>query len=203
MELIKVGQKLNISFPKEDKIVEITATISGIYDDRLVIELPQYFMRYIEYLEVGELLTIKVFSKIGTVDFNTIVISSPLEDEFSVELDYNAMKLTPTEEIPMVEAVEVMNVIFGEQVFRVNTFEIATKYVKFYSDYSFEVGDEIECGLILPEKCGIIKFKGQISFVDPVYDNEFTVSYTMMTEEDRQTLLYYIYLYSNDVDDDN
>ena len=203
MELIKVGQKLNISFPKEDKIVEITATISGIYDDRLVIELPQYFMRYIEYLEVGEPLTIKVFSKIGTVDFNTIVISSPLEDEFSVELDYNAMKLTPTEEIPMVEAVEVMNVIFGEQIFRVNTFEIATKYVKFYSDYSFEVGDEIECGLILPEKCGIIKFKGQISFVDPVYDNEFTVSYTMMTEEDRQTLLYYMYLYSNDVDDGN
>lgn len=203
MELIKVGQKLNISFPKEDKIVEITATISGIYDDRLVIELPQYFMRYIEYLEVGEPLTIKVFSKIGTVDFNTIVISSPLEDEFSVELDYNAMKLTPTEEIPMVEAVEVMNVLFGEQVFRVNTFEIATKYVKFYSDCSFEVGDEIECGLILPEKCGIIKFKGQISFVDPVYDNEFTVSYTMMTEEDRQTLLYYMYLYSNDVDDDN
>lgn len=203
MELIKVGQKLNISFPKEDKIVEITASISGIYDDRLVIELPQYFMRYIEYLEVGEPLTIKVFSKIGTVDFNTIVISSPLEDEFSVELDYNAMKLTPTEEIPMVEAVEVMNVIFGEQVFRVNTFEIATKYVKFYSDCSFEVGDEIECELILPEKCGIIKFKGQISFVDPVYDNEFTVSYTMMTEEDRQTLLYYIYLYSNDVDDDN
>lgn len=203
MELIKVGQKLNISFPKEDKIVEITATISGIYDDRLVIELPQYFMRYIEYLEVGEPLTIKVFSKIGTVDFNTIVISSPLEDEFSVELDYNAMKLTPTEEIPMVEAVEVMNVIFGEQVFRVNTFEIATKYVKFYSDYSFEVGNEIECGLILPEKCGIIKFKGQISFVDPVYDNEFTVSYTMMTEEDKQTLLYYMYLYSNDVDDGN
>ena len=203
MELIKVGQKLNISFPKEDKIVEITATISGIYDDRLVIELPQYFMRYIEYLEVGEPLTIKVFSRIGTVDFNTIVISSPLEDEFSVELDYNAMKLTPTEEIPMVEAVEVMNVIFGEQVFRVNTFEIATKYVKFYSDCSFEVGDEIECGLILPEKCGIIKFKGQISFVDPVYDNEFTVSYTMMTEEDRQTLLYYMYLYSNDVDDGN
>ena len=203
MELIKVGQKLNISFPKEDKIVEITATISGICDDRLVIELPQYFMRYIEYLEVGEPLTIKVFSKIGTVDFNTIVISSPLEDEFSVELDYNAMKLTPTEEIPMVEAVEVMNVIFGEQVFRVNTFEIATKYVKFYSDCSFEVGDEIECGLILPEKCGIIKFKGQISFVDPVYDNEFTVSYTMMTEEDRQTLLYYMYLYSNDVDDGN
>ena len=61
---------------------------------------------------MGEPLTIKVFSKIGTVDFNTIIISSPLEDEFSVELDYNAMKLTPTEDIPMVEAVEAMNITF-------------------------------------------------------------------------------------------
>lgn len=203
MDLIKVGQKLNINFPKDDKIVEITATISGIYDDRIVIDLPPYFMRYIEYLEVGEPLTIKVFSKIGTVDFNTIIISSPLEDEFSVELDYNAMKLTPTEDIPMVEAVEAMNITFEERTFRVNTFEIATRYIKFYSDYSFEVGNELECDLNLPDKCGIIKFKGQISYVDPVYDNEFTVSYTMMTEEDRQTLLYYMYLYSNDVDDDN
>lgn len=203
MDLIKVGQKLNINFPKDDKIVEITATISGIYDDRIVIDLPPYFMRYIEYLEVGEPLTIKVFSKIGTVDFNTIIISSPLEDEFSVELDYNAMKLTPTENIPMVEAVEAMNITFEERTFRVNTFEIATRYIKFYSDYSFEVGNELECDLNLPDKCGIIKFKGQISYVDPVYDNEFTVSYTMMTEEDRQTLLYYMYLYSNDVDNDN
>lgn len=203
MDLIKVGQKLNINFPKDDKIVEITATISGIYDDRIVIDLPPYFMRYIEYLEVGEPLTIKVFSKIGTVDFNTIIISSPLEDEFSVELDYNAMKLTPTEDIPMVEDVEAMNITFEERTFRVNTFEIATRYIKFYSDYSFEVGNELECDLNLPDKCGIIKFKGQISYVDPVYDNEFTVSYTMMTEEDRQTLLYYMYLYSNDVDNDN
>lgn len=203
MDLIKVGQKLNINFPKDDKIVEITATISGIYDDRIVIDLPPYFMRYIEYLEVGEPLTIKVFSKIGTVDFNTIIISSPLEDEFSVELDYNAMKLTPTEDIPMVEAVEAMNITFEERTFRVNTFEIATRYIKFYSDYSFEVGNELECDLNLPDKCGIIKFKGQISYVDPVYDNEFTVSYTTMTEEDRQTLLYYMYLYSNDVDNDN
>ena len=203
MDLIKVGQKLNINFPKDDKIVEITATISGIYDDRIVIDLPPYFMRYIEYLEVGEPLTIKVFSKIGTVDFNTIIISSPLEDEFSVELDYNAMKLTPTEDIPMVEDVEAMNITFEERTFRVNTFEIATRYITFYSDYSFEVGNELECDLNLPDKCGIIKFKGQISYVDPVYDNEFTVSYTMMTEEDRQTLLYYMYLYSNDVDNDN
>ncbi len=201
MDLIKVGQKLNITFPKEDKLVEITAVISELYDDRIVIDLPQYFMRYIEFLEVGSPLTVKVFSKIGTVDFNTIVISSPLEEEFSVELDYNAMKLTPSEKIPVVEAVEVMDVKVNEQTYRVNTFEISTAYAKFYSDYGFEIDDNLECDLILPKKCGIINFRGRITFVDPVYDNEFTVTYETMSEDARQNLLYYMYLYTNSEND--
>ena len=198
MELLKPGQKLSIFFQKEDKLVEISCIISQVYEDRIVIELPQYFMRYINFLDVGCKLTVKVFSKIGTVDFNTIVISSPLEDEFSVELDYNAMKLTPNEEIPVVNAVETLNITMDdEKVFRVNTFEISTEYIKFYSDYEFQLNDSFNCELILPRNYGIIKFRGTVIYVDPVYDNEFKINYMNMTEEDRQNLLYYMYLYTN------
>ena len=65
MELLKTGQKLSIFFQKEDNLVEMSCTISAVMDDRIVIELPKYFMRYIEYLDVGCKLTVKVFSKIG------------------------------------------------------------------------------------------------------------------------------------------
>lgn len=202
MELLKPGQKLSISFQKEDKLVEIMCVISEVFEDRLVIELPQYFMRYIEYLDVGCKLTVKVFSKIGTVDFNTIVISSPLEDDFSVELDYNAMKLTPSEEMPVVNAVETLNITMDdERMFKVNTFEIATEYLKFYSDYEFQLNDSFNCELILPKNYGIIRFRGTVIYVDPVYDNEFKISYSNMIEEDRQNLLYYMYLYANDSSD--
>ena len=201
MNLLKTGQKISISFQKEEKIVEISCTISEVLEDRIVIELPQYFMRYIEYLEVGCKLTVKVFSKIGTVDFNTIVISSPLEEEFSVELDYNAMKLTPTEEIPVVNAVETLNIIMDdERLFKVNTFEIATEYLKFYSDYEFQMNESFNCELILPKNYGIIKFRGTVIYIDPVYDNEYKISYENMVEEDRQNLLYYMYLYTNSSD---
>ncbi len=201
MDLLKTGQKISISFQKEEKIVEISCTISEVLEDRIVIELPQYFMRYIEYLEVGCKLTVKVFSKIGTVDFNTIVISSPLEEEFSVELDYNAMKLTPTEEIPVVNAVETLNIIMDdERLFKVNTFEIATEYLKFYSDYEFQMNESFNCELILPKNYGIIKFRGTVIYIDPVYDNEYKISYENMVEEDRQNLLYYMYLYTNSSD---
>ena len=201
MDLLKTGQKISISFQKEEKIVEISCTISEVLEDRIVIELPQYFMRYIEYLEVGCKLTVKVFSKIGTVDFNTIVISSPLEEEFSVELDYNAMKLTPTEEIPVVNAVETLNIIMDdERLFKVNTFEIATEYLKFYSDYEFQMNESFNCELILPKNYDIIKFRGTVIYIDPVYDNEYKISYENMVEEDRQNLLYYMYLYTNSSD---
>lgn len=201
MELLKSGQKLSIFFQKDDKLVEMTCVIKDVLDDRLVIELPQYFMRYVEYLDVGCKLTVKVFSKIGTVDFNTIVIVSPLEADCTLEFDYNAIKLTPNEEIPVVNAVETLNITMeNAKTFKVNTFEISTMYLKFYCDYEFQLEDTFDCELNLPKNYGIIRFKGTVIYVDPVYDNEFKISYINMSEEDRQNLLYYMYAYINNSD---
>ena len=200
MDLLKSGQKLGLFIQHDGNIVEITSTITEVKPDRLVIDLPPYFMRYLKYLEVGCPLTVKVFSKLGTVDFNTIVISSPLEDEFSVELDYNAIKLTPTEEIPSIEDIEELNVTIDETVLQLKTFEIATEYIKFYSDKKFAVNDILECELILPKDYGTINFRATVVEVDPVYDNEYKAVYSNMTEDARGALLYYMYLYSNNSD---
>lgn len=200
MDLLKPGQKLSIFFQKDSNLVEISCTIAQLLEDRIVIDLPPYFMRYIEFLDVGCKLTVKVFSKLGTVDFNTIIISSPLEEAFSVEFDYNAMKLTPGEELPVVDAVETFNVFVDDTVLKLRTFEISTVYLKFYSDRKFVMDESFECELVLPKNYGIIKFRATITEVDPVYDNEFKVSYSNMTEDDRQKLLYYMYLYSNNSD---
>ena len=197
MDLLKIGQKLGLFFEKEEKLVEIDCVIAGVFDDRLVIDLPQYFMRYIEYLDVGCPLTVKVFSKVGTLDFNTVVISSPLEEDFSVELDYNAMKLTESSDIPVIKAIETLY-LKSEGISKFSkTFEISTGYVKFYSDKAYAIGDKFDCELILPKRFGNIKFMGSISEVDPVYDNEYTISFTGMTEIERQNLLYYMYIYDN------
>lgn len=200
MDLLKSGQKLSLSFQKEGNLVEITCVIAQVLEDRLVIELPPYFMRYIEYLEVGKRLTVKVFSKLGTVDFNTVVISSPLEENFSVELDYNAMKLTPGKDIPFINAIELMNLKSKDETLTVKTFEISTEYIKFYSDKVLTVGDVFDCELLLPKDYGTIIFKITLTENDPVYDNEYTAVYSMMSEENRQALLYYMYLYSNNSD---
>ena len=198
MDLFKIGQNLSLFIEDGNKLIEIRSIISGLLEDRMVVELPPYFMRYINFLQVGCKLTVKVFSKMGTVDFNTIVITSPLEDNFCIELDYNAMKLTPSEKIPTVDAIEKLIINVGEEnEISVNTFELAADHIKFYSDKKLNIGDSFNCELILPKDYGTIKFKITITEIDPVYDNEYTGVYSNMTEDDRQALLYYMYLYSN------
>lgn len=200
MDLLSEGQKLNLYIQKSDSIVEMVCSIEHVFDDRLEVALPQYFMRYIEYLQTGCRLTAKAFSKLGTIDFNTVVISSPLEDNFAIELDYNAMKLTPSSEIPVVDAIEIMQINQPEGVQQFKTFEISTSYVKFYSDKKFKLSDIIEGSLILPKDYGIIKFKAVISEINAVFDNEFTAKFMIMSENDRQNLLYYMYIYSTNAD---
>lgn len=198
MDLLTEEQKINLIFQKDSNLVEMSCTIEKVYDDRLEIILPQYFMRYIEYLQVGCRLTAKAFSKLGTVDFNTMVISSPLEDTFAVELDYNALKLTPGTELPIIKAVEQIDIFYNDEVYNLKTFEISTDYVKLTSSKKFSLEDVVEGKIRLPQNYGIINFKGIISEIDEIYDNEYTVLYNTMTEKDRQSLLYYMYMYAKD-----
>lgn len=199
MDLIKAGQKIALYFQKENNMVEMICTIESVQSDRLVINPPQYFMRYVEALQVGCHLTAKVFSKLGTIDFSTIVISSPLEDSFEIELDYNSLKLTENSDIPVVSAVETAEIKKGIETYKVKTFELSTEFFRFYSDKGFKVGESFDFTIFLPKDYGIIKCKGTITEIDPIYDNEYTANYLSISEADRQTLLYYMYMYSSDI----
>lgn len=200
MDLFVEGQKLTLFFQKASNMVEMCCSVEKIYDDRLDLQLPQYFMRYVEFLQVGKKITAKAFTKLGTIDFNTIIISSPLEDCFTIELDYNSVKLTPGGEIPVINAIEVLEISSGENIGKYKTFEIATDYIKFNSDIKFQIGVEFSGKLILPKDYGTIDFKAKITEIDEIYDNEYTAVFQSMTETARQNLLYYMYMYTKDSD---
>lgn len=200
MDLLREGQKVTIFFQKQNNMVEMSCEIEKLYDDRMDLILPQYFMRYIECLQVGAKLTAKVFSKLGTIDFNTVVIASPLEDNFTVELDYNALKLTEGNEIPKIEAVETLEIKSGDELYVTKTFEISTDYIKFNSDKKLALSDNIECTLKLPKTYGIINFRAVVSEIDAIYSDEITAAISTMTEKDRQNLLYYMYVYTTNSD---
>lgn len=200
MDLFNIGQKIALLFQKDSNIVEMICEVEKIYDDRLQLVLPQYFMRYIEFLQTGQELTAKAFSKLGTIDFNTIIINSPLEEDFSIELDYNSLKLTPGSELPSIKTMENLEILLDKTVSVFKTFEITSESIKFYSDKKLDIGQKIDCSLLLPKDYGIINFKAIVTGIDEIYDNEYTAVYETISEVSKQTLLYYMYIYSNDID---
>ena len=200
MDLLMEGQKLTLFFQKNNKMVEMSCTIEKVRDDRLDLVLPQYFMRYIEFLQVGKKLTAKVFSKLGTIDFNTVVIHSPLEDTFTIEMDYNSMKLNSGDKMLVVNAMEWLDFKLDGEVFSLKTFALSTEFLNFYCDKQLPLNISVEATLNLPKDYGIIKFKATIVERDLVYDNEYKMKYTMMSEADKQSLLYYMYMYSKETD---
>jgi len=205
MDLLNIGQKVTLSFVKENKIVEVISVISDIYSDRMTVDLPTYFMRYIQYLSVGSRLTAKVFSKIGTLNFNSIILKSPLEGDFTIELDRNSIKIEPADEIPPINAIETLYIKkSGEEDELVcNTFEISMNGVKFNSNTELKVNSEVACRLDLPENIGIISFTALIKERSLLYDSEYTAIYMTVTEEVRENLLYYMYMYSQKNTDGN
>ena len=200
MDLFNEGQKLALLFIKDSNLVEMTCTIEKVLDDRLHLALPQYFMRYIEFLQVGTQLTAKAFSKLGTVDFNTMIINSPLEDTFTIELDYNAVRLNSGSDVPTIKAVDFLEIHLGNDLIKVKTFEISIDFVRFVSNRDFLVGDKFNGILILPKNYGRIKFVGEIVEIDPIYTTEYTANYITITEQAKQELLYYMYMYAKDID---
>ena len=200
MDLFSEEQRITLLFLKNNSMVEMICTIEKVFDDRLNIVLPPYFMRYVECLKVGNRLTAKAFTKFGTVDFNTIIISSPLEENFTIELDYNSVKLTPGKDVPVIKALEILEIKAEPEPYKLKTFEISTEFVKVYSEHHFNIDEVCECSLSLPKDYGIINFKSIVTEIDSVYENEYTLTFTTMSEHDRQHLLYYMYMYTTNSD---
>ena len=205
MELIKIGQKLNIILNLDtndndtNDVVEMTCKITGYKKDRIELELPGYFMRYIKYLQPGNKFTSKVFTKLGTIDFNSVIIISPEMGQFTIEFDPNAYNLVPSSNA-QIGAVEDLYITKNGNRKKYKTFEISMTHLGFNSYDNFEKGERFDCELVLPKNYGIIKIGAILNEVDIIYDTEYKIVYSTISEEDRNKLLYYLYLYSINAD---
>lgn len=198
MYLFKENQRVALYIEKNDMQVEIVCTIDRVCTDRLFLNLPKYFMRYIDILKVGTKIMVKVFAKSGTIDFNSIIITSPLEESFAIELDYNAIKFVDDNDIMIIEDILPLIIKTKDETINTKTIEISNKDLKFISEEGkFKINQDLNFSLQLPKDYGIINFRGIITQIDEIYENEYTTTYSIISDKDRQNLLYYIYMYNN------
>lgn len=195
MSLVREGQKLNLIFSKDYKTVEITCVITEVLYDRLMLELPKSFMRYINYLATGCEVSVRVFSTVGLLAFNSVIINGGLEDIFSIEYDEELVRMEPYADSDPVEEILEMKIkdVKNAISYSAKSIEIGARGVKFICESQLDLETVYDFVLMTDEEYGNIEFSGLINSVDPVFTNEYVMSYTKISGNDRQNILRFIY----------
>lgn len=163
MGLFQENQKAKIIFEADDKVVEMDCYIEKIYYDRLKLSLPKAANRYNPYLKTGNKIVINVFSHVGILIQDSIILTSPQEKEFTVEYDMDAVRIENRRRIKRYSA-NCDLVIFRPLLGNIETqlIDLSTSGLKYYSDIPLEAGAEYDCKLMLRPTDAKILFKGKI-----------------------------------------
>ena len=87
MSNISINEKAKIFFDGENDIeMELDCIIKNIFKDRLDLEYPEDAPDTLkQYLQEGTPIDVNVFTPFGLVAFDSVVISSPDEESFTIE----------------------------------------------------------------------------------------------------------------------
>lgn len=192
MALFQENQKAKIIFKADNKIVEMDCYIEKIYYDRIKLNLPKAANRYTPYLKTGTEITVNVFSHVGVLVQESIILTSPLEKEFTVEYDIDAIQINNRRRIKRYSA-NCDLIIFRPLLGNIETkiIDISTRGLRYYSDIPLEAGSIFDCKVELTPTDAKILFKGKVMDNKGLPTGVYRMVIHKIAYKDKQALLDY------------
>lgn len=192
MGLFQENQKAKIIFEADNKIVEMDCYIEKIYYDRIRLGLPKAASRYTQYLKTGNKIKLNVFSHAGVLVQDSIILTSPMEKEFTIEYDIDEIHIDNRRRIKRYSAncdLIIFRPLLGN--IETNTIDISTRGLKYYSDIPLEAGSVYDCKLLLKPTTKKILFKGKIKDNKGLPAGVYRMVIEKIAYKDKQILLDY------------
>jgi len=89
MTNIQVNQRLSIAIDTPEGEKNILSYVREVYPDRLVLTRPQDWEENISFLEEGEEVKTKIFTRVGVLLYTAVILNSPADDNFTIEYNEN------------------------------------------------------------------------------------------------------------------
>ena len=190
MSEIREDQKAKLSFKlPDDSYKEMECFVKGIHHDRLSLTFPKEMMPYVRYLQEGEEVPISIFTPTGIRMFNSVILNSPLEEEFVVEYDENYTQIQRREYTRakletkfIVERLENENIV-------THTIDIGGGGVRFFYEGSFKPNELVHCRLYLPFILASVQAQGHILEKPYLNKNEHVVFFSKISEIERDKII--------------
>lgn len=183
------GQKVKIKFDTSSLTdIEITCTIKWYETDRICLVFPEETKEHIKDLPEGKEIGVVVYTSSGIFVFDSIIINSPLENNFVIELPDEKKKIQRREYI---RAPINLKLVLKKDDFRyeTKTINVGGGGIRFVAQDKLNIGDLWKFFLFLP---GEKKIKGLGKILYTVMkDNNMAsvIAFTDITETERNKLI--------------
>lgn len=186
---IRENQKAKLFFKTADgSEKELGCSIKKIYSDRISLDFPSETMNYLDYLEEGSEIAVKIFTPVGVRMFDSIILNSPLESEFVIEFIENYIEVQRRKYLRVDVNTKII-IEREEHNIVTNTLDIGGGGVRFFYEGSFDYKENVKCMLYLPMILNSIKAKGIIIKDSNLKKNEYVLFFTDIKEIERDKII--------------
>lgn len=187
-DLLK-NQKVKIFFEVDNERKEVECSVKEVFKDRMVLTTPKEVMQHVKYLGEGAEVFIKIFTLVGVQMMDSVVLNSPLEYEFIVEYDEDAVLIQRREYQRFVIETPLTVEYNGEEVVaETKSINISGGGVKFYCEKKLE-GNYPTSGTLHFSGHENISFEGDILEKEDSEEDVYVIMFTSITEADRDKLI--------------
>ncbi len=189
MSNIKEGQKVKLYVNTVDgHEKELNCLIKAVYPDRLSLEISKEIFEQSQYLDEGNEVPVKIFTPIGILVFNAVILNSPYEQEFVIEYIENATQIQRREYVRVPFVMKILIEMENKSKIVTRTIDISGGGIKFFYEGDLISGEVLKVTLYLPEERSV-QAKGIIVENNRISQNEYVLSFIEIEEKERDRII--------------
>lgn len=190
MKDISQNQKATLTFKLDDNTrKEVNCIIKEVQNDRISLVFPEDMMVYADYFSESAEMPVKIYTPSGLKTFETIIINSPLEDDFVIEFSEDIVDIQrrayPRASLDtkiIIERNERDNIV-------TKTLDIGGGGIRFSCNGNLYPNEEIGILLYLPFHIHSTKAKGIILQKEYLPNDECVLVFTKIADQDRNKII--------------
>lgn len=179
--------RLNFGTPSFNE-VSITCRVNWAEHDRACLEFPDSGDKYLKDLPEGKEIGVVVYTNSGIFVFDSIVINSPLEEEFIIEFPQEQKKIQRREYMRAAVNLQLILAKGGTEL-ETRTINVGGGGIRFIAKDKLSVNEKWNFSLLLPGET-VIKGTGKILYTLMQGQNDAgVISFVDINETERNRLI--------------
>lgn len=170
-----------------DSEKELECSIKKVYADRISLNFPKDIIDYVDYLQEGDEVNVKIFTPSGIKMFDAIILNSPLEPEFIIEFVEDYLEIQRRQYLRMEFSTKIL-IERARSNIVTHTYDIGGGGLRFFYEGSLENKEIVNCRLFLPDMPSV-PFQGIIIKEKHLKENEYVLMFTKIEENDRDKII--------------